>query len=131
MTWELAYSTSTTSPLTFIALPGAPRFGADIISEESDIVQETNLGARWVYRLFERQVWRLTIRLSITDLVPWRDMHATVGGQANPFYFRMGTEILYCRKEAGFAPKMLTEPTQPIVFDYTITLTEEKTVAAF
>jgi len=133
MSWAAAYSLAT-SPLSWVDLPnvnrspGAPRFGAIQDLEERDNRFETDDGTLWVYRSFSRNVWRLTFRVQPAELAVFRAMHDAVDGALNPFYFRIGGvsgDVLYCRKETGFAPRMLSEPTLGPVYDYTITLTEE------
>lgn len=131
MSWEASYSLDS-SPLVFVDLPsvnrtpGAPRFGAEKHLDERDTSFETDDGSFWAYRNFSRNVWRLTFRVNETQLMVFRTMHDAVDGALTPFYFRLGTEVLYVRKESGFKPQMLTQPTSPEpVYDYTLTLTEE------
>lgn len=130
MSWAAAYSLDT-SPFEWVDLPnvnrtpGAPRFGAAQDLDENNIVHETNFGVRHVYRVFTRNTWRLTFRITETQLATWRAMHDAVDGELIPFYFRIGDAYLYCRKEAGFQPQQLTEMADDPLYDYTITLTEE------
>lgn len=136
MPFAASYSLDT-SPPVWVDLPGilrtpiAPRFGSAFDAEEQNIVHETNRGVRRVYRLFTRNVWRLTFRFQESNKAAWRAMHDAVDGELTPFFFRVGTTILYCRKEAGFRPRMIPEPTQGPVYDYELILTEEITATTF
>lgn len=126
-----------TSPLVWVNLPGilrtpiSPRHGSAFDVYEQNIIQETNRGVRRVYRLFTRQVWQLGFRFSEDQKAAFRAMHDAVDGELTPFYFRAGTTILYCRKEAGFKPRMIREATHGPVYDYELILTEEITATAF
>lgn len=136
MSFAASYSLNT-SPPVWVNLPGilrtpiAPMHGSAFDADEQNIVHETNRGVRRVYRLFEREVWRLVFRFSETEKPSFRAMHDAVDGQINPFYFRVGTTILFCRKEAGFRPRMLADPTRGPVYDYELILTEEITATTF
>lgn len=136
MSFAASYSLNT-SPLVWVNLPGilrtpiAPKHGSAFDADEQNVVHETNRGRRHVYRLFTRSVWRLSFRFSETEKPTWRAMHDAVDGELTPFYFRVGTTVLYCRKEAGFRPRMLAEPTKGPVYDYELILTEEITATAF
>lgn len=137
-TWEAFYSL-TSDPYAWIPLPnvnrepGAPRFGAQFDVEEENTVLTTNYGVRHIYRHFTRQVWRLTFRITHTQKIgAWKTMHDALDGELTPFYFRVGDDVLYCRKERGFAPTQLTERTSPEpIYDYDITLTEEFVASEF
>lgn len=136
MPWDASYSLDT-SPPVWVNLPGlirtptAPRHGSMFDFDEQNLSFETNRGRRQVYRLFKRQVWRLHFRFSESQRATFKTMHDAVDGELTPFFFRVGTNILYCRKEAGFRPRMLTQPTRDPVWDYELILTEEITATTF
>lgn len=136
MSFYASYSLDT-SPLVWVDLPGpiatpiAPRHGSAFDQDEQNVVHETNRGVRSVYRLFTREVWRLTFRISEDQKAAFQTLHDAVDGELTPFYFRVGTTILYCRKEAGFKPRMIATPAEDPAYDYELILTEEITATAF
>lgn len=114
-----------TSPLMWVNLP-APRFGSDYKKiRETNIENETYGGVVWVHRLSTRREWRLNFRVTEPDLSIFEILHAGVQGRLDPFYFQFAGDVLYCRKESGFAPRMLEVPIQPPMYDYELILTEE------
>lgn len=114
----------------WVELPVAPRFGSDFMGQENrDIEHETDGGQSWYYRAFQRRKpWTLTFRVTHAQLADFRTLHDAVDGALTPFYFRLNIEdfdvTLYCRKESNFEPQMLSTPTRPRMFDYTLRLTE-------
>lgn len=115
-----------TSPLSWVTLPVAPRFGSSFnCVEDEDVRHETDGGQTWIYRCYSAQKWELHFRVTEAQLASFRTLHDAVDGALNPFYFKIDSTQLYCRKESGFDPHMLESPTSPRMFDYTLILTEE------
>ena len=140
MAFEASYSLNTSPPVwidlrNVIREPGSPIPGAsDFRIEEQNITHTTNYGVRNVYRQFTRQVWTLTFFITHAQKIgAWKTLHDTVDGSLTPFLFRIGSDILYCRKEAGYAPRMIQQMASGALplYQYTITLTEEFDVTDF
>ncbi len=115
-----------TSPLAWVDLPAIPRFGSDYQTEvNDDVCYETDGGVVWTFRRFKRAQWQLTFRVSQTELLAFRALHDLVQGITTAFWFQFSTYVIFCRKEPGFNPQMLTTPIAPPWYDYTLILKEE------
>lgn len=113
---------SVTSPVAWIDLPG-PRYGSTPRNlADKDITHLTDGGQRWAYRRFEQEVWTMQFRVTETQMELFRTLHQTVG--VVPFYVKLDSHVLYCTKESGFDPHMISTPRQIPVWEYTLTLTE-------
>lgn len=116
---------------TFYSLPGAYRFGGRPRSKERGSIDiETDLGKRYVYKLWERKVLDLIFRVSEDQLDFYTDFDMQVDGSTIPFYFSISgdgaADSIYVRKEAGFDPVELDTPGgDQAYFDYNLKLTEE------
>lgn len=120
------------SPLVFTTLPVSPRHGGPLKNtDEKNIEHETIRGVTAaVYRLSKRGVWTLVFRMTETQLAAFETMHTAVNGRVNAFYFKLGSVTLFCRKEAGFKPVMVSTPRVIPIWEYTLILTEEITAAS-
>lgn len=120
------------SPLVFTVLPVSPRHGGPLKGkDEKNIEQETLRGVTAaVYRLSKRNVWTLVFRCTETQLASFEAMDTAVNGRVNPFYFKLGSITIFCRKEAGFKPVMLSTARVIPIWEYTLILTEEITAAS-
>lgn len=128
-----AYYSLNTSPLVYVQLPVSPRHGGSMKpgTVETNIEHTTIRGVTaGLYRLSNRDVWTMVFRMTETQLAAFQTMHNAVDGRKTPFYFKLGSAVLFCRKEAGFAPVMQTTPRVIPIWEYTLTLTAEITAAS-
>src|SRR5438046_764338 len=72
----------------FVPLPVQSRLGVEYGFERQDILFETELGRRYVYPQYTRQIRKMTFRLNdSTQLVGFYYLDQAVGGQRDPFIF--------------------------------------------
>lgn len=115
----------------WVPLPRGPRFAGTFGEREQiDLELVTGRGVRWIYRLFDRDNADLTFRFPSDEKADFRMMHDLADGKAIPFYFTLDYTAsplvaIYARKEAGFKPVILSQASDPVIYEYNLKLTGE------
>lgn len=115
-----------------VVLPIQSRIGVEYGKERADILHETERGRRWVYPQFNRQVRRMTFRLTLAQMAAFQTLDEAVGGQRDPFIWVVDTEEspatrLFVRKDAHFILRQHPQVAHGELVDLEIRLSEEPT----
>jgi hypothetical protein len=117
---------------SLVILPIQSRIGVEYGTERADILHETERGRRYVYPEFNRQVRRMTFRLTLTQLAAFQALDEAVGGQRDPFIWVVDTDEspatrLFVRKDAHFLVRQHPNVGHGELVDLQINLSEEPT----
>jgi hypothetical protein len=115
-----------------VILPIQSRIGVEYGKERTDIVNETELGRRWVFPQFERRVRRMTFRLTLAQLAEFEVLDEAVGGQRDPFIWVVDTDesppdTIFVRKESSFIVQQVDNVAHGAIVDLQLNLSEEPT----
>jgi len=115
-----------------VTLPIQSRIGVEYGKERADILHETERGRRWVYPQFDRQVRRMTFRLTLAQMAAFETLDEAVGGQRDPFIWMVDTDEspstrLFVRKQAHFILRQHPNVGHGELVDLQIDLSEEPT----
>lgn len=115
----------------WVSFPRGPQYGGEpgsIIRKDLELV--TGGGVRWIYRLYERDFAQLTFLFPADEMESFAAFDAMVDGSAIPFYFSLDPDTspvtaIYGRKEPDFRPVLSRQPTEDVLYEYTLTITGE------
>jgi len=96
---------------TLVLLPKQARIGVEFGFQRTNTDFETELGRRYVYPRFNRQIRTMVFRLNPSQLLQFFILDQLVGGERDPFFFWPDRDnaatLFYCRKEANLTVKQV------------------------
>lgn len=115
-----------------VELPINSRIGVEYGTERFNETLETERGRRWIVEKFDRQVRRMTFRLTLANLAAFEALDVAVGGDSDPFFFIVDTdesptERIFCRKESSFIVRQIENFPHGGLVDYQMSISEEPT----